>query len=98
MIFRLMISSFGKISILKKNIIWLAPLAMDTPFETSSYVDNKTIDFLFVGNLFTKNNILALKWMIEEVMPLVHQKLPNTIFHIVGSSPSQEFLTYLQSF
>jgi hypothetical protein len=82
----------------QKNIVWLPPLSQNFNLTKPSHIQNKTIDFLFIGNLFTKNNILALKWMINEVMPLVLRKLPNTLFHIAGSNPSTGFLSYLHSF
>ena len=80
-----------------KKIIWLPPFATHSN-QNTSHTQKKAIDFLFIGNLYTKNNIAALKWMLLEVMPIVHKKLPNTVFHIVGSNPSETFLSYLGSF
>ena len=80
-----------------KKIIWLPPFSTLSN-QNTTHTQNKAIDFLFVGNLFTKNNVAALKWMLTEVMPIVHKKLPNTVFHIVGSNPSKAFLSYLASF
>lgn len=47
-------------------------------------------DFAFVGNLHTRNNIAALKWLLEKVMPPVWRQRPGARLVIAGSHPTEE--------
>jgi len=79
------------------NSIWLPPFYTHIDPIPLQAIDKK-IDFLFVGNLFMENNISALKWLTESVMPLVHKSIPDAQLQIVGSNPTEHIYEYLSSF
>jgi len=54
------------------------------PLKKIKEKKNKLYDLLFVGYLEWPPNEVAIRWFVEEIMPLVHQVLPKTKFHIVG--------------
>ncbi len=43
---------------------------------------------VFVGVMNYKPNIQAVQWYVQEVLPLVREKLPHAQFQIVGKDPS----------
>lgn len=45
-------------------------------------------DVLFLGNLNTENNIFALRWFLEEVVPSLLRALPQCRIRIAGSNPA----------
>ncbi|MGH3845045.1 MAG: glycosyltransferase [Pseudonocardiaceae bacterium] len=47
---------------------------------------------LFVGSFDHLPNRDAARWMAHEVLPLVHQRRPGTVLHVVGSNPSPDVL------
>lgn len=47
-------------------------------------------DLLFIGGFHHQPNIDAVKWLKQEIMPLVWQKDAAITVHIVGSSPTDE--------
>jgi polysaccharide biosynthesis protein PslH len=44
-------------------------------------------DLVFLGNLYSENNVAGLIWFLTEVWPIVHDRLPQTTVLIAGSSP-----------
>jgi len=44
-------------------------------------------DVLFLGNLNTENNIFALRWFLEEVVPQLLRTLPQCRIWVAGSKP-----------
>jgi sugar transferase (PEP-CTERM/EpsH1 system associated) len=49
----------------------------------------KTTDILFTGNMSYPPNILAAEYLVEKIMPLVWEKLPNTTVSLAGASPAR---------
>lgn len=68
------------------------PLLQSNVEQMSS--DLKTLDaefdFVFLGNLHTENNISGLRWLIDEVWPIIISKMPQATFLIAGSNPHSE--------
>jgi O-antigen biosynthesis protein len=50
----------------------------------------KRSGLLFIGGFNHRPNADAVKWLKEEIMPLVWEKNPDISVHIVGSNPSEE--------
>lgn len=68
-----------------RNAAWLPPLpelALTGPPTTTV-----AGDIVFVGGLSLPNNIHGVRWLLQEVMPLVHAVRPELTVSIVGSSP-----------
>jgi polysaccharide biosynthesis protein PslH len=74
---------------------WLPPLP-ETAFCGAPTVSVPS-DFLFIGNLRTPNNQLGLRWLIQEVLPRVRERLPTVKLSVVGSMPDPEFRAYLHA-
>lgn len=47
---------------------------------------------LFVGGFDHPPNIDAVTWAAREVMPLVRERCPEAVLHVVGSNPTDEVL------
>jgi polysaccharide biosynthesis protein PslH len=47
----------------------------------------ESYDIVFLGNLNAENNVEAVIWFLSEVLPLIHQQLPNTTALIAGFNP-----------
>jgi GT2 family glycosyltransferase/2-polyprenyl-3-methyl-5-hydroxy-6-metoxy-1,4-benzoquinol methylase/glycosyltransferase involved in cell wall biosynthesis len=47
---------------------------------------------LFVGSFDHLPNRDAVRWMVHEVLPLVHRHHPKAVLHVVGSNPSPDVL------
>ncbi|MCL4871493.1 MAG: glycosyltransferase [Anaerolineae bacterium] len=47
---------------------------------------------LHIGTMYWPPNIDAVNWFIDEVLPIIHQSRPQTIFDIVGLRPPQELV------
>ena len=52
-------------------------------------------DLVFLGNLYTTNNVAGVKWLVDHVMPIVWHERPNTTLLIAGSNPSSGLCSYL---
>ncbi len=47
---------------------------------------------LFVGSFDHLPNRDAVRWMVHDVLPMVHRRHPGTVLHVVGSNPSPDVL------
>ncbi|MGH3786701.1 MAG: glycosyltransferase [Pseudonocardiaceae bacterium] len=45
---------------------------------------------LFVGSFDHPPNRDAMRWMVADVLPLVHRRHPGAVLHVVGSNPSPD--------
>jgi glycosyltransferase involved in cell wall biosynthesis len=54
--------------------------------------NNKEFDIIFSGNMAYAPNVLAAKYLIREVMPIVWEKKPMAKIVIAGSSPKKEIV------
>ncbi|MFR9728069.1 glycosyltransferase [Saccharopolyspora sp. MS10] len=49
-------------------------------------------DVLFVGSFDHPPNRDAALWAVREIMPLVRERCPEAVLHVVGSNPTEEVL------
>jgi len=56
--------------------------------DKHNFNPEKRRGFLFVGGFGHTPNIDAAKWFVNEVFPLIKEKLPDAILYIVGSNPT----------
>lgn len=47
-------------------------------------------DIFFLGGFAHRPNVQAVKWFAEDIWPLIHARLPNVTFHIVGAEAPAE--------
>ena len=52
---------------------------------------------LFIGSYLHIPNIDAAKWLVDEIMPLVWEKKPETQLFLLGSNPTSEILQLRRS-
>ncbi len=54
----------------------------------------ETFDLLFLGNLTYIPNIIAARFLIQQVLPLLHKEDPDIRIAIAGKNPVKELLNY----
>lgn len=75
----------------KKSVV--LPTTLDFEYYQSEECFLNDIDVLFIGNLWSSNNLIGLTWFIDEVLPLLRYKCPDIKIVFAGSSPSGDFLS-----
>lgn len=69
---------------------YLPPLidfkAFDRDIETAGN-SRSLYDLVFLGNLYSDNNVAGVSWFVEEVLPKIQQALPDVSLLIAGSNP-----------
>ncbi|NCU38321.1 glycosyltransferase [Candidatus Saccharibacteria bacterium] len=68
--------------------IHVFPLIMDAKGSGKCFSDRK--DIVFIGGYQHAPNVDAVKYFVEEVMPLVRKQLPGVRFYAVGSNPTPD--------
>ncbi len=71
------------------NGYFLPPLAHSEGDGPQSMVDAKTFDIVFLGNLYTDNNVEGIRWFLSDVVPLIQAQKPDLSVLIAGSKPRQ---------
>lgn len=76
------------------NIGWLPPLPelalADPPTERVNS------EVLFVGGLRLPNNVSGVNWLVDDVLPILHEARPDLILTIVGSGPAADLRKQLE--
>lgn len=68
-----------------QNGRWLPPLAEENQCRIPGRL--ATHDIGFVGNLHMPNNVEAVRWLIQDVLPRVRRRLPGATALVAGSRP-----------
>ena len=71
---------------MKNGEIHIVPNGVDLDYYTPRQC-NKEYDLVFCGNMQYAPNVNASKYLIEQVMPLVWAKFPQTTVMLAGASP-----------
>ncbi len=50
--------------------------------------------FIYVGAMRYHPNVLAVKWFIEKVFPVVLKEIPDACFYVIGGGISEKFKKY----
>ncbi len=87
----LIISEQDKECISINESIEVLPNGIDPVFFKDVIID-KTRDVLFTGNMSYRPNVESAKYLVNEIMPLVWQKFPNTKVTLAGANPSPSVL------
>ncbi|GJI91826.1 MULTISPECIES: glycosyltransferase [Duganella] len=73
-----------------RNGHWLPPLP-EAIFDAAPAATTAVgAQLLFLGNLRAPNNVRGVRWLVEQVMPLVWQRRPDVPLTIAGSMPLAE--------
>jgi len=54
------------------------------------------LQFVFTGQMDYRPNEAAALWVIENFLPLIRQKFPKTMFHVVGRNPTPSLMKHSQ--
>jgi len=73
----------------KRNEIEIVSNGIDTDFFTSKSGNKLEYDLIFVGNMSYAPNVEAVKFLVNEILPLLNAQ---TKLLIAGASPSKEVL------
>lgn len=72
-----------------RNGRWLPPLADGNAILRPVSAKASEFDIGFLGNLFMPNNVEAVTWLLDEVLPRVRRELPRATVLIAGSRASE---------
>lgn len=88
------LSSFERDLLLKENPnikVYLMPLVYPMPaLKVKPF--SETEGLLFIAGFVHPPNEDAVLWFIDEVLPLIHQELPDIDFYIIGSHPPKRIM------
>lgn len=84
----LIISEQDKECIKIDDQIEVLPNGIDPVFFHEKSIE-KSRDVLFTGNMSYRPNVESAKFLVNEIMPLVREKLPNTKVTLAGANPAQ---------
>lgn len=60
--------------------------------EDAAEPDSDQNLLLFVGNMSVLHNIDAARYLVNEILPLVHKSLPNVRVKVAGAEPAREVI------
>ena len=72
--------------------ISVIPIAVDTRQIQPVRRAENSLNILTMGTLYYPPNADGIRWFIQQVFPLVRQKLPGVKLTIIGKSPPKDFL------
>jgi len=76
----------------KRDKIKIVPNGVDMEYFKFKEVSSTTIDLLFTGNMGYVPNESAALFLIEQVLPQIHETHPEVTLTIAGANPSQKLL------
>jgi polysaccharide biosynthesis protein PslH len=68
------------------------PIAVDTRQIQPVTRPGNSLNILTMGTLYYPPNADGIRWFIQQVFPLVRQKLPEVKLTIIGKNPPKDFL------
>lgn len=75
------------------NGYFLPPLLdINSPIDPASSTGSNQYDVVFLGNLFTENNVAGIEWFLRSVVPLILREKPDLSVLIAGSNPLQSVI------
>lgn len=74
----------------QKDRITVVPNGVDTDYFEPKFGVTPEFDLVFVGNMGYHPNIIAARFLVETVMPLVWQQQPKVRLLLAGARPSRE--------
>jgi len=74
----------------ESNSVVLPPTWLGEPTKSRTW-DERDIDVLFVGNLWTPDNVDGLLWFFDHVMESLRRRVPGARVLVAGSRPSARF-------
>jgi glycosyltransferase involved in cell wall biosynthesis len=72
--------------------IAVIPIAVDTQQIRPVQRAEDSLNIITMGTLYYPPNADGIRWFIQQVFPLVRQKLPGVKLTIIGKNPPKDFL------
>jgi glycosyltransferase involved in cell wall biosynthesis len=72
--------------------ISVIPIAVDTQKIRPVQRAQNSLNILTMGTLYYPPNADGIRWFIQQVFPLIRQRLPDVRLTIVGKNPPKDFL------
>jgi len=72
--------------------ISVIPIAVDTWQTRPVPRDENSLNILTMGTLYYPPNADGIRWFLQEVFPLVRQKIPRVTLTIVGKNPPRDIV------
>jgi glycosyltransferase involved in cell wall biosynthesis len=72
--------------------ISVIPIAVDTNQIRPVPREENSLNILTMGTLYYPPNADGIRWFVQEVFPLVRQKMPKVTLTIVGKNPPKDFV------
>lgn len=72
--------------------ISVIPIAVDTHLIQPVEREPDSLNILTMGTLYYPPNADGIRWFVQEVFPLVRQKMPKVTLTIVGKNPPKDFV------
>jgi glycosyltransferase involved in cell wall biosynthesis len=72
--------------------ISVIPIAVDTNQIQPVPRDENSLNILTMGTLYYPPNADGIRWFVQDVFPLVRQKMPKVTLTIVGKNPPKDFV------
>jgi glycosyltransferase involved in cell wall biosynthesis len=72
--------------------ISVIPIAVDTQQILPVQRKEASLNILTMGTLYYPPNADGIRWFVQEVFPLVRQKMPEATLTIVGKNPPRDFV------
>lgn len=73
--------------------VWLAPNGVDLEyfnFKNCEDVDSESVRLVYVGSMDVNMNADAVIWFVDNILPIIQERVPGTKFDIVGRNPTAE--------
>lgn len=79
------------------NGLWLPPIVAVDTVDSADFERKPDFDLAFVGNLRMPNNVEGVRWLLDEVVPVLSKRLGRPVRTLVaGSAPSPEIVHLIE--
>lgn len=81
----------------RKDEIHIIGNGIDLDYFHSDYSEKK-YDLLFVGNMQYEPNVLSMRYLVNEILPIIRKSLPEVRLMIAGADPVDEIKQYASEY
>lgn len=72
--------------------ISVIPIAVDTNLIQPVAREENSLNILTMGTLYYPPNADGIRWFVQNVFPLIRQKMPKVTLTIIGKNPPKDFV------
>jgi glycosyltransferase involved in cell wall biosynthesis len=78
----------------KKKTIHVIPIAVDTDELQPAERDEDARHIIHIGTMYWPPNIDGMMWFLENVLPIIKDRLPEAVCDIIGARPPQQLIDF----